>query len=162
MRDTQRERQRHRQREKQAPFREPNMGLDPRTPGSCPEPKANTQLLSHSSVPFSSCFDSPFLPNSIAWKAFISLLYLVFEALFPSLLPILLYTSDQTVPNLLLREDLLIIHLSISQGIFHGYFRASRQNTEYLSIFPATSHLTSIKLLTTKSIKEIPQLDGDS
>ena len=27
------ERQRHRQREKQAPHREPNVGLDPRSPG---------------------------------------------------------------------------------------------------------------------------------
>ena len=34
MRDTERERQRHRQREKQAPCREPDVGLDPRTPGS--------------------------------------------------------------------------------------------------------------------------------
>ena len=34
MRDTHRERQRHRQREKQAPCKEPNVGLDPRTPGS--------------------------------------------------------------------------------------------------------------------------------
>ena len=41
MRDT--DRQRHRQREKQAPFGEPNAGLDPRTPGSHPEPKADTQ-----------------------------------------------------------------------------------------------------------------------
>ena len=32
--ETQRERQRHRQREKQAPLREPDVGLDPRTPGS--------------------------------------------------------------------------------------------------------------------------------
>ena len=31
-----RERQRHRQREKQAPCREPDVGLDPRTPGSRP------------------------------------------------------------------------------------------------------------------------------
>ena len=31
MRDT--ERQRHRWREKQAPYREPNMGLNPRSPG---------------------------------------------------------------------------------------------------------------------------------
>ena len=30
------ERQRHRQREKQAPCREPDMGLDPRSPGSYP------------------------------------------------------------------------------------------------------------------------------
>ena len=27
-------------REKQAPCREPDAGLDPGTPGSCPEPKA--------------------------------------------------------------------------------------------------------------------------
>ena len=32
-----RERQRHRQREKQAPCREPDTGLDPWSPGSCPE-----------------------------------------------------------------------------------------------------------------------------
>ena len=35
MRD--RERERHRQREKQAPCREPDVGLDPQTPGSRPE-----------------------------------------------------------------------------------------------------------------------------
>ena len=46
-----RERQRHRQREKQAPYREPDAGLDSRTPGSLPEPKANTQSLSHTGVP---------------------------------------------------------------------------------------------------------------
>ena len=43
MRDTQRERHRHRQRErekKQAPCREPDAGLDPRSPGSGPGPKA--------------------------------------------------------------------------------------------------------------------------
>ena len=38
--EKERERQRHRQREKQAPCREPNMRLYPRSPGSCPEPKA--------------------------------------------------------------------------------------------------------------------------
>ena len=47
MRDTQRKRQRHRQREKQAPCREPDAGLDPRTLGSWPEPKADAQPLSH-------------------------------------------------------------------------------------------------------------------
>ena len=48
MRDTQRERergrdrerQREREREKQAPCRKPNVGLNPRTPGSRPGPKA--------------------------------------------------------------------------------------------------------------------------
>ena len=33
--------QRHRQREKQALLKEPDEGINPRTPGSCPEPKAN-------------------------------------------------------------------------------------------------------------------------
>ena len=42
-RERERERQRRRQREKQAPCREPDMGLDPWTPGSCSEPKAETQ-----------------------------------------------------------------------------------------------------------------------
>ena len=49
MRDT--ERQSHRQREKQAPCREPDVGFDARTLGSCPEPKAETQPLSHPGVP---------------------------------------------------------------------------------------------------------------
>ena len=44
--DTQRERQRHRQRENQAPFGEPDVGLDPRTPGSQPESKTDAQPLS--------------------------------------------------------------------------------------------------------------------
>ena len=35
-----RERQRHRQREKQAPCREPDVGLDPGSPGSWPGLKA--------------------------------------------------------------------------------------------------------------------------
>ena len=51
MRDAERERQRHRQREKQAPFRDPDMGLDSRTPGSCPEPKEVAQPLSYPGVP---------------------------------------------------------------------------------------------------------------
>ena len=51
MRDTHTERQRHRQREKQAPWREPDVGLDPGTPGSCPGPKAGTNLLSHPGIP---------------------------------------------------------------------------------------------------------------
>ena len=39
MRDTERERQRHRQRKKQARCREPDVGLDPGSPGSGPGPK---------------------------------------------------------------------------------------------------------------------------
>ena len=49
MRDTER-RQRHRQREKQSPCREPDVGLDPGALGSHPEPKADTQPLSHPGV----------------------------------------------------------------------------------------------------------------
>ena len=49
--ETHRERQRPRQREKQAPLREPNTELDPRTPGSWPEPKGDAQPLSHSGAP---------------------------------------------------------------------------------------------------------------
>ena len=49
--DIERERQRHRQREKQAPRREPDVGLDPVTPGSCPGPKAGAKLLSHPGIP---------------------------------------------------------------------------------------------------------------
>ena len=46
-----RERQRHRRREKQAPCWEPDTGLDPRTPGSHPGPKAGTKPLSHPGIP---------------------------------------------------------------------------------------------------------------
>ena len=49
--DTERERQRHRQMEKQAPSREPDVGLNPRTPGSRPEPKAGAKPLSHPGIP---------------------------------------------------------------------------------------------------------------
>ena len=53
MRDTERERerQRHRQREKQAPIREPDVGLDPRTPEPGPGPKAGVNPLSHPGIP---------------------------------------------------------------------------------------------------------------
>ena len=50
-RERERARQRHRQREKQAPCREPNVGLDPRTPASRPGLKADTQPLSHPGIP---------------------------------------------------------------------------------------------------------------
>ena len=49
MRDT--ERQRQRQREKQAPCREPDAGLNPRIPGSCPGPKAGAKPWSHPGIP---------------------------------------------------------------------------------------------------------------
>ena len=49
-RKRERERQSYRKREKQAPCRESDVGLDPRTPGSRPEPKADPQSLSHLGV----------------------------------------------------------------------------------------------------------------
>ena len=49
--ETQRQRQRHRQREKQATCVEPDAELDPKTLGSWPEPKADTQPLSHPGAP---------------------------------------------------------------------------------------------------------------
>ena len=57
MTDTERERQRdrdtqtHRQREKQAPCREPDVGLDPGSPGSHPGLKAVAKPLSHRGCP---------------------------------------------------------------------------------------------------------------
>ena len=54
MRDTQRERQREAEtqvREKQAPLREPDVGLYPKTLGSCPGPKAGAKPLSHPGIP---------------------------------------------------------------------------------------------------------------
>ena len=54
-RHRERERQRHRQREKQAPRREPDVGLDPRTPGSRSELKADAQPLGHPGIP-GKCF----------------------------------------------------------------------------------------------------------
>ena len=44
MKHTERERQRYRQREKQAPGKEPDVGLDPETAGSCP---SQGQVLNH-------------------------------------------------------------------------------------------------------------------
>ena len=49
MRDTHREAET--QREKQAPCTEPNVRLDPGTPGSHPGLKAGAKLLSHPGIP---------------------------------------------------------------------------------------------------------------
>ena len=49
MRDTEREAE-SQQREKQDPCREPDMRLDPGSPGSGPWPKVGTKLLSHPGV----------------------------------------------------------------------------------------------------------------
>ena len=49
-RDKKRERQRQRQREKQAPCREPDVGLNPGSPGSHPGRKAGAKPLSHPGI----------------------------------------------------------------------------------------------------------------
>ena len=46
-----REKQRHRQKEKQVPCRKLDVGLDPGTSGSRPEPKTDIQPLIHPDVP---------------------------------------------------------------------------------------------------------------
>ena len=51
MKSTQREAETQAVREKQAPCREPDVGLDPVTPGSCPTPKAGAKPLSHPGIP---------------------------------------------------------------------------------------------------------------
>ena len=56
--ETLRKRQRHRQKEKQAPRRDPNAGLDPRTPGPGTEPKAEAQPPSHPGTPWEPCFNA--------------------------------------------------------------------------------------------------------
>ena len=49
--DTERERQRHRQREKQAPCKEPDVGLNPGTPGACSGLNASAKMLNHPGIP---------------------------------------------------------------------------------------------------------------
>ena len=49
--EREREAQRHRRREKQAPYWEPDAGLDPGTPESRPGPKAGAKPLSHPGIP---------------------------------------------------------------------------------------------------------------
>ena len=76
MRDTERERQRHRQREEQAPCREPDVGLDPGTPGSHPGPKAGAKPLSHPGIPefaFLICYAANICFQFMLWS-----LYMVF------------------------------------------------------------------------------------
>ena len=50
MRDTQREEESQAEGEAGS-LREPDAGLDPRTPGSCPELKVDAQSLSHPGAP---------------------------------------------------------------------------------------------------------------
>ena len=59
----QKERQRHRHREKQAPCGELDVGLDPKTPGSHLELKADFQPLSHSGIPQQTNLNNKILSN---------------------------------------------------------------------------------------------------
>ena len=57
------------QRDKQAPFWEPDAGLDPGTPGSCPELKADAHPLSHPDIPPLSHFKAQFPPlQGLLWN----------------------------------------------------------------------------------------------
>ena len=55
---TEREREAEMQAEEEAGsmHREPDVGLDPGSPGSCPGPKAGAKLLSHPGIPKDSVF----------------------------------------------------------------------------------------------------------
>ena len=87
--DIERERQRHRQREKQALCREPDVGLDPGSPGSCSGPKAGTKPLSHQGFPESVFLEGfPGGSNSQVWPSFHSVLSL-FSTQFQDCLPAL-------------------------------------------------------------------------
>ena len=55
MRDTEKERQRHRGRSR-LPIGSPMQDSIPGFPGSCPEPKADAQSLSHPGVPSEAIF----------------------------------------------------------------------------------------------------------
>ena len=68
MSDTKRERLRHRQRAKQAPCREPDVGLDPGTPGSHPKSREDAQPLSHPGVPLFSISMNSFLSFDYSFR----------------------------------------------------------------------------------------------
>ena len=59
--ERERQRQRQRQREKQAPCREPDVGLNPGSPGTWPRSKGGAKPLRHPGIPVF-CFDRSY-PN---------------------------------------------------------------------------------------------------
>ena len=59
--ERERERPRHRQREKQAPWRKPNLGLDPGSPGSHPGLKAALNRWATRAAPKDSLLIEPFV-----------------------------------------------------------------------------------------------------
>ena len=72
MRDTEREAETQAEGEAGSPW-EPEAGLNPRTLGSQPEPKADTQLLSHPGIPSCGvCCASPWTVSGLfllMWKS---------------------------------------------------------------------------------------------
>ena len=62
--ERERERQRHRRREKQASCREPDVGLNPGTPGLRPGPKAGAKPLSHTGIPRLQLLNCPKMDSS--------------------------------------------------------------------------------------------------
>ena len=65
MRDTQREAETQAEEEASSPWG-PNVGLDPRTPGSHPEPKADAKLLTpQASLPLILLISANFFPPSV-------------------------------------------------------------------------------------------------
>ena len=73
-RDTQREPETW-EREKQAPYGEPDVGLDPGTLGSWPEPKADAQPLSHQGVHLQNIFTTGLLgPDGMLTYSLLSVL----------------------------------------------------------------------------------------
>ena len=57
--------ERERGREKQAPRQEPNVGLDPGTPGLCPGPKSGAKPLSHPGIPPTTFYDLALASHTI-------------------------------------------------------------------------------------------------
>ena len=58
---------------------EPDVGLDPKNPGSCPEPKADAQPLSHPGAPINKSFlrKSNVFKIKLKVKNFITILLLL-------------------------------------------------------------------------------------
>ena len=75
-----RERERHWQRKKQAPCGEPDVGLNPRTPGSRPEPKAEAQPLSHPGMPITGTLKET-LEVGVGRRDYIQDYYFIFSIL---------------------------------------------------------------------------------
>ena len=70
MRDREREARHEAEREKQAPCREPDVELDPGTPGSCPGLKAGAKPLRHPGIP-----DSFSLTTTTTTRIFMPCIY---------------------------------------------------------------------------------------